>query len=350
MISRCYGRFLLSTGGLVLLTGCLPAYAPPSTVLPHAVATRQDSVGEAWRLVYGYVRAVDNHARTDRKLPATLDPVIAAGEAGPDTDVWGRHLRYRPDGLRFEVRSGGSDGMFDTEDDIVALGQLGRSEPCEIRTEFRVTRGVGFEPPCDADSAILVLPRCPQLTGRTHLDDEVPPTLADSIRVMGLRLVRIARGIDAIGRDLGGLPLSLRPIPSFSRLNMEDIGDIWRRPLRYSRNGREFAVHSAGPDGAFATSDDIVASGQLGQTLPCVFRTGEGMVTCDEPPPPCPEERSSMIPSARSPERPSTLVSMKHRVSCANPASSVHVGASAEKHRPKPHQPAKNLTKSSRPL
>lgn len=298
-MSRNYCLFLTSAGGMALLIGCLPEFNARPSALPHAVVTRQDSVGEAWRLVYAYVRAVDGYARPHGELPATLDPVIATGEAGPDADVWGRHLRYRPGGLRFEVRSAGSDGLFDTDDDIVALGQLGRTVPCQVRTEFRVTTGVGFEPPC-AESPILVFPRCPQLTGRTHPDDEMPLASWDSVVVMGLRLVRIARGLDGIGRELGGLPLSLRPIPSASALNMEDIGDIWRRPVRYQHQEREFEVRSAGPDGVFDTGDDIAVAGQLGRTLPCAFRTGRGVVACDEPPPPCPES-SGLIPSSAAP-------------------------------------------------
>lgn len=295
MTSRNYCLTLAGVGGMVLVTGCLPQYSKHPPALPHAVVTRQDSVGEAWRLVYAYVRAVDHYARPHGELPTTLDPVIEAGEAGPPTDVWGRHLRYRPNGLRFEVRSAGSDGLLDTYDDIIALGQLGRNEPCEIRTESRVTTGVGFEPPCPAEAEILVLPRCPQLTRRTHLDDEVPSTGWDSVQVMGLRLVRIARAIDGVGRDLGGLPLSLRPVPSFSRLSMEEIGDLWRRPVRYYRPSREFEVRSSGPDGEFDTNDDIVVNGQLGRTLRCEFRTERGVVTCDESPPPC-DETPAMNP------------------------------------------------------
>jgi hypothetical protein len=287
-MSRNYWLFITSAGAMALLMGCQLFHAHYPPILPHAVATKQDSVKEAWGLVYAYTRAVDHYARPGGVLPSTLDPVAERGEAGPAVDVWGRHLRYRPDGLRFELRSGGSDGLFDTNDDIVALGRLGRDEPCEIRTEFGVSTGVGFEPPCGADSTILVLPRCPQLTGRTHHDDEVPPTGWDSVQVMGLRLVRVARGVDGVGRDLGGLPLSLRPVPSFSSLNMDEIGDIWRRPVRYHHHDRDFEVRSAGADGEFDTNDDIVVNGRLGQTLPCAFRTERGTDTCNEPPPYCP--------------------------------------------------------------
>jgi hypothetical protein len=285
---RTYWLAVMSTCGMALLMGCVPLRPQEPRILPHGIVTRRDSVEAAWGLAYAYVRAVDHYARPRGELPRTLGPVVETGEAGPDVDVWGRNLQYRPDGLRFEVRSGGSDGLFETNDDIVALGQVGRDRPCEMRSEFAVTTGVGFEPPCAIGLDVVVLPRCPQLTRGTHLDDEIPPTHSDSVLVMGLRLVRIARGIDGIGRDLGGLPLSLRPVPSFSKLDMEAIGDIWRRPVRYHRQDRDFEVRSAGPDGEFDTDDDIAVNGQLGQTLPCAFRTSRGMVTCNEPPPPCP--------------------------------------------------------------
>src|SRR3954451_22038458 len=108
-----------------IICGCLPRRGNPP-LRPPVPADRRDSVGVAWRLVFAYSRAVSHYARAKGEPPATLEPVIARGEAGPDVDVWGRRVRYRPNGIRFEVRSGGSDGVFDTDDDIVALGHLGR--------------------------------------------------------------------------------------------------------------------------------------------------------------------------------------------------------------------------------
>lgn len=286
------GRAMLRRKHIVigLVGALLSACGPPPPVLgPHVTVTRQDSVGAARRLVYAYVRAVDQYARPTGELPASLEPVVRAGEAGPDIDPWGRAVRYRPTGLRFEVRSSGSDGSFDTDDDVFALGHLGRNQPCSVHDEFRVWTGVGFEPPCEPGAAIVVLPRCPELNGLSNRRDAAPRDRQDSLRVMGLRLVRIARAVDGVGRDLGGLPLSLRPVPSPYTLSMEEIGDLWGRPVRYTRQAREFEVRSAGPDGGFDTGDDIVVAGELGRTLSCAFRTERGMVACDEPPPPCPE-------------------------------------------------------------
>jgi hypothetical protein len=276
-----------------LLSACNPP-APVSG--PPATFSRQDSVGVAWRLVYAYVRAVDQYARPIGELPASLEPVVRAGEAGPDIDLWGRAIRYRPAGFRFEVRSSGSDGIFETEDDITALGQLGRNQPCSVRDEFRLWTGIGFEPPCEPDATIVVLPRCPELREGSNRIDATPRDRQDSVRVMGLRLVRIARAVDGIGRDLGGLPLSLRPVPrppsrhtDADRLSMDEHADLWGRALRYVRNGQDYEIRSAGSDGRFGTGDDIWIQGRLARTVPCAFRVGVEVLHCGESPPECAE-------------------------------------------------------------
>lgn len=278
-----------------LLCACAP---PPPVLGPHVTVSKQDSVGVAFRLVYAYVRAVDRYARPAGELPASLEPVVQAGEAGPDTDPWGRSLRYRPAGLRFEVRSSGADGVFETNDDITAVGQLGRNQPCAIRDEFRLWSGVGFEPPCDLDAVVVVLPQCPELGEAVNLVDARPRDRPDSVRVMGLRLVRIARAVDGIGRDLGGLPLSLRPVPTppqpqpstgVHTLGMDEIGDLWGRPLRYVRNGNAYEIRSAGSDGRHGTADDVWIEGQLARMVPCSFRVGDETLRCNEPPPACAE-------------------------------------------------------------
>ena len=283
-------RHLLSSSTMVvvLLTACVPESGRRPASSPRT-DTRQDSLGSTWRLVYGYVRLIDQYARPQGTLPTTLGPVADQDPAGLRKDAWGRQLRYRPNGLRFEVRSAGSDGVFETTDDIVAFGQLGRNQPCEIRDPLRVWTGVGFEPPCTADSPVSVLPQCPAEINYRQSDDGIPASRADSIRMMGIRLVRIAWGVDGIGRDLGALPLSLRPIPSPDHITLQDIGDIWGRPLRYTPDAREFEVRSAGPDAQFETRDDIVVHGRLGQVNACEFRSEGGTVTCAVPPPTCPK-------------------------------------------------------------
>lgn len=79
---------------------------------------------------------LDRYGRPAGQLPATLDPVLERWSGGTGRDIWGRPIRYLPNGLRYELRSAGRDGAFDTGDDIVFTGQLGRNRPCEVRHEY----------------------------------------------------------------------------------------------------------------------------------------------------------------------------------------------------------------------
>ena len=76
-------------------------------------------------------------------------------------------------------------------------------------------------------------------------------------------------------------------MPSRYGLGMEEIGDIWGRPLRYVRSGQDYAIRSAGADGRFETADDIVIQGRLARTVPCAFQVGRELRQCDEKPPVC---------------------------------------------------------------
>jgi hypothetical protein len=328
---RASSCLLKIAGGAALLVAWSHTTENRLTAQLSENATRQDSVVKVWQRVYAYVRAVDRYSRPGGELPATLQPVIETGETGPDLDVWGRRLRYRPRGSRFEVRSAGSDGAFDSSDDIVAVGQLGRDRPCEVRDEFRVWTGVGFEPPC-MDNPLPVLPRCPELSANTRPDDEIPATRWDSVQVMGLRLVWIARAVDGVGRDLGALPLTLRPVASFSRMTMDEIGDIWRRPIRFTRRGREFELRSPGLDGRLDTDDDIVVSASLGRTIPCAFRTERGMVTCEEPPPRCPELAEDTTASAALPATARLAAVLAIRIHPRDPRLWGQLATSAQNH------------------
>lgn len=266
------------------LTACMPRYVEG----PPAVVTRADSVSETGRLAYTYVREVDHQARPGGTLPDSLDAAFRAAIRVPAADIWGREMRYRREGLRFEVRSGGPDGAFETADDVVAFGHLGRDVPCAIRDDRRTWTGNGFEPPCPADAHIVVRPRCPALAHASGREDAVARDAADSVRVTGLRLVRIARTLDGLGRDFGGLPLTLLPIPSRNAYHTLNPGDPWRRALRYVRDGDRYEVWSAGADGLFGTGDDIGVRGRLGDAVACEYLVGGVPYRCDEPPPECP--------------------------------------------------------------
>ena len=273
---------------LITLTACTPSRSQVSTVGDHELVTRRDSVQSAWRLVYAYSRAVDHIGRPRRELPSSLSEL---GGALPQRDVWGSTLRYLKRDREFEVRSAGSDGVFETADDVVAKGRLGRDRPCEVRDEFGVWVGDSAEPRCSEARPVAVLDRCPALVSEAHRSDRQRGQ--DTILWLGSRLVRIARAIDGIGRDYGALPNTLEPVPSLSRLESQEIGDAWGRPIRYRKSGAEFEVRSAGPDGVFDSDDDLSVAGELGANLPCEFRNGPELVVCEIPPPPC--ERASGI-------------------------------------------------------
>jgi hypothetical protein len=56
-------------------------------------------------------------------------------------------------------------------------------------------------------------------------------------------------------------PSSLRDLPS---LPESVLRDAWGREIQLERTGSHYAVRSAGPDGHFKTSDDLVVEGSIG--------------------------------------------------------------------------------------
>jgi hypothetical protein len=121
---------------LAALTGC------PRTPLPRAVyegdVTRGDSVLTSGRGLIRIVHYVDQYARSHGRLPAELEPVLAAYSRAreQERDVWGNAVRYLVRGRDYELRSAGPDGVFSTADDIIVWGQLGRNIPCQAETRI----------------------------------------------------------------------------------------------------------------------------------------------------------------------------------------------------------------------
>jgi hypothetical protein len=108
-------------------------------------------------ILYTLARYVGEHSARTGELPPALDPIVAVRPEvwvweryATGTDVWGRTVRYTPGGGGFQLRSAGPDGVFDTADDLVAQGLLGRDRPCTVRNEFRETR---HAPPCPDEPA-----------------------------------------------------------------------------------------------------------------------------------------------------------------------------------------------------
>ena len=247
--------------------------------------TQQDSVVLAQRILWDLVQRLDSMGRTPAGLPATLRPLLDSTGAG-GTDPWARTIRYTPQGLSFEVRSSGSDGVLQNENDVIALGRVGRSLPCETRDQYGARHYENIVAPCSA-SPPLVLPLCPSLI-KLEPSEQAGPTARDSVLATGRRLLRFARIIDGVGRERGGLPASLRAVPGQPRLAEWEIPDAWARSVSYVAQGQHFELRSPGSDGKFQTGDDIHVTGQLGQPILCRFEAGGGTMSCDSPPPSCP--------------------------------------------------------------
>lgn len=246
----------------------------------------QDSVRQTGMWLHALIGAVDRAGRGAGSLPATLGNV--GGEpGGAPVDSWGREFRYSVTENAFEIRSAGRDGAFDSTDDIVATGRLGRSIPCEIRDERQTTRWDNVAPRCDDVRIERIYALCPVLERADRVEREVPATQADSVLAMGRRLVRVARAVDGFGRQLGTVPPSLRGPAIWDRNRGGELPDLWGTLVRYSTESTLFELRSAGPDRAFDSADDIVVEAVLGSSIACRFRTRRGEESCSEAPPPC---------------------------------------------------------------
>jgi hypothetical protein len=96
-----------------------------------------DSVAATGTRVYDLIRLVDRYGRPEGAPPTTLDPIVERSGYAHRTDLWGGEMRYRHQGIWYEVRSAGPDGMLYTTDDIVGLGRLGSTDPCRLHNGVR---------------------------------------------------------------------------------------------------------------------------------------------------------------------------------------------------------------------
>ena len=99
---------------------------------------------------------VDQYGATHGTLPPNLLPVLASSERTREQalDPWGRSVQYTVRRRNYELRSAGVDGNLNTADDIVVLGQLGRSVPCELRDEDRVITYQDVAPRCTDQTSV----------------------------------------------------------------------------------------------------------------------------------------------------------------------------------------------------
>jgi hypothetical protein len=264
----------------VLLLGCGGPFASRARCDLLCLVTRSDSISHTNRQLWGMVRDIDAVSRPS----GTLVRDLAATGRRELRDVWGRPIEYAPAGDRFEVRSVGSDGVAGSADDIFLTGLLGRSEPCEYRSEIQHFR---VEPNCTEHRPVAVYPLCPALGRSDRVERESPGTAWDSVLWTGRRLVRVARAVDGYGREIGRVPPGLSGAGVWNRDRDGQISDVWGSRVRYTAAEGRFELRSAGPDRAYDTRDDVVVTARLGSEIACEFATEAGPQRCGEEPPAC---------------------------------------------------------------
>lgn len=138
---------LAATTVCILVAGCP---GPMRSNISEEPGTRADSVLVAGRGLVRLVFYVDKYRQVHGRLPSDLTPILASSERAAEqhADIWGRDIRFRPLQNRFELRSAGPDGIFETADDIIVLGQVGRNIPCELRDSHRVLTYEEIAPRC----------------------------------------------------------------------------------------------------------------------------------------------------------------------------------------------------------
>ena len=270
---------------LCVVATTLPAAcrsAQPTPRVTHDVNLAGDSAAAVARSLAQLVLLIDQHGRPLKELPPTLWPVLEQFQLGQRADLWGTDFLYRPDGLRFSLRSAGRDRIFHTEDDIVTRGQLGRNRPCEIRYGSQVYHDPAA-PACTPDADVVIVQLCPALRNLRIVDPGALVTAHDTVEATGQRLVTIARMVDGLGREVGGVPPTLLAVS-----RPDQLVDAWGRNVRYRPGDREFEVRSRGGDATFDTRDDIIVVAQLGAEVKCEFVTEAGVATCNRRSPHCP--------------------------------------------------------------
>lgn len=130
---------LCSEGPVVVLPECPGAEFHP---VP-GIGRGADPVGATGERLAYIARRVDGRGRAIGALPSVERLPSLERE-----DAWGRPIRYRVAGHRFELRSAGPDGRPDTGDDIVVDGELGGIIACEFTNGSERVRCVDPLPQC----------------------------------------------------------------------------------------------------------------------------------------------------------------------------------------------------------
>jgi len=90
------------------------------------------------------------------------------------------------------------------------------------------------------------------------LEIEVDKYLQSKIKLTAVNLESLSREVLSYAAEGDGLPDTLEALRRFHP-TAGALPDAWGRKIRYERlSDSSFRLRSAGPDGAFATEDDIV--------------------------------------------------------------------------------------------
>jgi len=90
------------------------------------------------------------------------------------------------------------------------------------------------------------------------LEIQVDKYLQSKIKLTGVNLESLSREVLTYAAEGEGLPESLEALRRFHP-TAATLPDAWGRKIRYERlSDASFRLRSAGPDGAFDTTDDIV--------------------------------------------------------------------------------------------
>lgn len=110
-----------------------------------SLSALSDPAAATGRRLVGLARRVDWHGRRVGGAPPSLRAVFGFREL---FDAWGHPVRYAHEGLNFELRSAGVDGVLETPDDIIVSSRFGLPIDCHYRDQNGPQNCEAPPPPC----------------------------------------------------------------------------------------------------------------------------------------------------------------------------------------------------------
>lgn len=194
----------------------VPDTARPLMVVDTEESLWPDPVERTWVRLANLRYRIEGYRLQAGRFPASLEELLP-GSADRDAlarDAWGGTFALRPLPNDYELRSSGPDRVLGTPDDVVATS-------ASERPEFR-------RPP--GQRTYTILQSLQMFAAVFHKRTGRLPDRPEDLSAAGFSLY------------LGTL-------------------DEWQRPVVFTRDGSEFVLRSAGPDGTLNTTDDVVLSG-----------------------------------------------------------------------------------------